>query len=382
MEVFNHTINIDRATVEEDFNTGNKRFLVSTEASSEGIDLQKHCHVLIHIDLPWNPMRMQQRVGRIYRYGQTDDVDVVTIRNPETIESDIWTKLEVKLRNVMTAFVKVMEDPEDLLMMVIGMQDPAFFDSILAEGQMHTDDFDSWFDLKTKTFGSMDAFDFIQSMVSNAASFDLSELMQIPNITLERLRPFMKALLHENKVTVSEDENKLISFKVPKDWKELRKTLDGDFRMPLREVAENLSFDRDTEDIKKICGVGSAYVDLALVQAYRYRNNFAYIAGDSNYIVIRVYERLTNIRSSVSSTFIGYKIKGESVEKLNDQELFLLSEKWLSSKKTIKEAECLDPDSELLDVLLERAKFDYKSKGISFSIPDSEFFMYLVGAGY
>ena len=60
----------DRRLAAARFNRGEVRFLVSTEAAGEGIDLQEHCSVLIHVDLPWNPMRLHQRVGRLSRYGQ------------------------------------------------------------------------------------------------------------------------------------------------------------------------------------------------------------------------------------------------------------------------------------------------------------------------
>lgn len=46
------------------------RILLATDVASEGIDLQKHCHRLIHIEIPWNPNRLQQRNGRIDRHGQ------------------------------------------------------------------------------------------------------------------------------------------------------------------------------------------------------------------------------------------------------------------------------------------------------------------------
>ncbi|MDA3136626.1 DEAD/DEAH box helicase [Pseudomonas syringae] len=46
------------------------RFLISTEAGGEGINLQSKCHVMVNYDLPWNPMRLVQRIGRLYRYGQ------------------------------------------------------------------------------------------------------------------------------------------------------------------------------------------------------------------------------------------------------------------------------------------------------------------------
>ena len=46
------------------------RILLATDAASEGIDLQKHCHRLIHIEIPWNPNRLEQRNGRIDRHRQ------------------------------------------------------------------------------------------------------------------------------------------------------------------------------------------------------------------------------------------------------------------------------------------------------------------------
>jgi len=49
------------------------RILLATDAASEGIDLQNHCHRLVHFEVPWNPNRMEQRNGRIDRHGQTKD---------------------------------------------------------------------------------------------------------------------------------------------------------------------------------------------------------------------------------------------------------------------------------------------------------------------
>lgn len=49
------------------------RILLATDAASEGIDLQNHCHRLVHFEIPWNPNRLEQRNGRIDRHGQTQD---------------------------------------------------------------------------------------------------------------------------------------------------------------------------------------------------------------------------------------------------------------------------------------------------------------------
>ncbi len=53
------------------------RVLVATDTASEGIDLQRHCHTVIHYDIPFNPNRLEQRIGRVDRYGQDHEVDVV-----------------------------------------------------------------------------------------------------------------------------------------------------------------------------------------------------------------------------------------------------------------------------------------------------------------
>jgi hypothetical protein len=50
------------------------RILLATDTASEGIDLQNHCSKLIHVEIPWNPNVMEQRNGRIDRYGQRADV--------------------------------------------------------------------------------------------------------------------------------------------------------------------------------------------------------------------------------------------------------------------------------------------------------------------
>src|SRR5262249_51028482 len=46
------------------------RILLATDAASEGIDLQNHCHQLLHYEIPWNPMRLEQRNARVDRRGQ------------------------------------------------------------------------------------------------------------------------------------------------------------------------------------------------------------------------------------------------------------------------------------------------------------------------
>ncbi|HJW83842.1 MAG TPA: C-terminal helicase domain-containing protein, partial [Anaerolineae bacterium] len=72
------------------------RILLSSEAGSEGRNLQ-FCHALCNFDLPWNPMRIEQRIGRLSRIGQTRDVHVFNLASAGTIEADVLHLLEAKI---------------------------------------------------------------------------------------------------------------------------------------------------------------------------------------------------------------------------------------------------------------------------------------------
>ncbi len=62
------------------FRSDDKTILIATESGAEGINLQ-FCSLLINFDLPWNPQRVEQRIGRCHRYGQKIDVTVVNMLN-------------------------------------------------------------------------------------------------------------------------------------------------------------------------------------------------------------------------------------------------------------------------------------------------------------
>lgn len=73
------------------------RFLISTEAGGEGVNLQKACHVMVNYDFPWNPMRLQQRIGRLDRYGQQRVVQVFNLRVPDSWDQQISTRILERL---------------------------------------------------------------------------------------------------------------------------------------------------------------------------------------------------------------------------------------------------------------------------------------------
>ena len=77
--------------------------LVSTEAGGEGLNLQ-FCHVVINYDLPWNPMRLEQRIGRVDRIGQTNTVKAYNFVLEGSVEDRVQQLLEEKLKTILEDF--------------------------------------------------------------------------------------------------------------------------------------------------------------------------------------------------------------------------------------------------------------------------------------
>src|SRR5580700_5174905 len=71
----------ERQDIVKRFNTEDSpRFIVSTAAGGEGLNMQHRCYTVVNYDLPWNPNVLQQRIGRVYRYGQKQLVVVVNLK--------------------------------------------------------------------------------------------------------------------------------------------------------------------------------------------------------------------------------------------------------------------------------------------------------------
>src|SRR6058998_2489800 len=79
------------------FHADERSVLIATRAGSEGRNLQ-FCNVLVNYDLPWNPMVVEQRIGRLHRIGQTREVHIVNLAAAGTIESYILELLDRKIK--------------------------------------------------------------------------------------------------------------------------------------------------------------------------------------------------------------------------------------------------------------------------------------------
>ena len=101
----------ERESVQRSF-AGATRFLVSTDAGGEGLNLQ-FCHVVINYDIPWNPMKIEQRIGRVDRIGQEYPVRAVNFVVHETVEHRVHEVLEEKLAVILDEFG--VDKTEDIL---------------------------------------------------------------------------------------------------------------------------------------------------------------------------------------------------------------------------------------------------------------------------
>ena len=89
-------MDMDERTIARQEFAGEAQFMVSTDAGGEGVNLQ-FAHVMVNYDMPWNPMKLEQRIGRLDRIGQTHNVIVLNLMITDTVEQRVREVLEGKL---------------------------------------------------------------------------------------------------------------------------------------------------------------------------------------------------------------------------------------------------------------------------------------------
>jgi len=86
-----------RERVQQRFEEPHVHLLLATDAASEGLNLQRRCHRVIHVELPWNPNRLEQRNGRVDRYGQEHHPEIRYLYYPDSPEDDVLHRLVEKI---------------------------------------------------------------------------------------------------------------------------------------------------------------------------------------------------------------------------------------------------------------------------------------------
>jgi superfamily II DNA or RNA helicase len=99
----NGSMSMDERKRVQDAFAKDARVLISTDAGGEGLNLQ-FCHVVINYDIPWNPMRLEQRIGRVDRIGQTHAVRAINFVFEDSVEFRVREVLEQKLKVIFEEF--------------------------------------------------------------------------------------------------------------------------------------------------------------------------------------------------------------------------------------------------------------------------------------
>jgi SNF2 family DNA or RNA helicase len=114
------------------------RVLVATESAGQGVNLQ-HCRRIVNYDLPWNPMKVEQRIGRVHRLGQQKEVQVVNLIAEGTIEAALLELLDSKIElfrlivGELDMILGKTRVEDDILDIFLGTKDQAEFDRKLAK---------------------------------------------------------------------------------------------------------------------------------------------------------------------------------------------------------------------------------------------------------
>jgi len=198
----------------------NVRFLISTETGGEGINLQC-CHIVINYDSPWNPMRKEQRIGRVYRYGQDKVVQIYNFYNTGTIEERVQSYSEDKTERVAEAISKVTkEDPKEIIATLNGQLENQFnpnkiYSRALVEGTLNNQ---SQLELTEAIERAKRAYELAAtSLFKNVASYsyDDDQNKLAIELTLNNLEKLTVLFLKKHHRQIQEIDDKIISFITP-----------------------------------------------------------------------------------------------------------------------------------------------------------------------
>lgn len=175
--------------------------LVSTEAGGEGRNLQ-FCHILINHDLPWNPMRVEQRIGRVDRIGQEREVRIINVASADTIE--------VRILEVLAERIHVFEESIGSLDPILGDLEKDFERiSLLPDREMSAELDDLSADIERRMGEARAAEQVFQDFALERNSFRRDEaarlLERTSMATAGDLRAFVERSLHYEGGHVAEE---------------------------------------------------------------------------------------------------------------------------------------------------------------------------------
>lgn len=178
------------------------RVLVCTAAGREGINLQ-FARILFNFDLPWNPMDMEQRIGRIHRYGQNHTAQVYNLVLSDTIEGRIFLLLDEKLTEIARTVGKMDEQgnvAEDLRAQILGqLSERLNYDRLYQEALSDPELKRTKVELEAALSNSKEARQVVFDLFQDLEGFSLDDYKPFSDVTtsMDRLVRFFSAAVAE-----------------------------------------------------------------------------------------------------------------------------------------------------------------------------------------
>lgn len=174
------------------------RVLICTAAGREGINLQ-FARILFNFDLPWNPMDIEQRIGRIHRYGQNHTAQVYNLVLSDTIEGRIFLLLDEKLTEIARTVGKVDDQgniAEDLRAQILGqLSERLNYDRLYQEALSDPELKRTQVELEAALSNSREARQVVFDLFQDLEGFSLDDYKPFSDVTssLDRLVRFVSS---------------------------------------------------------------------------------------------------------------------------------------------------------------------------------------------
>lgn len=201
------------------------RFLISTEAGGEGINLQ-FCNIVVNYDLPWNPFRVVQRIGRVHRIGQQRDMQIFNYRLHSDVDERLSNCHELRVDTAVTRLSEVTGlDASDIRDQLLGFaQEFINYDKIFADARKRTSARSSEDEIAEGVKRAEQAFQAAYETIfkHSVAPFNPERFEKIvgKSLTLEDLRDWLDSWLKANgRRLMHRQENDLYEFLLPESVK-------------------------------------------------------------------------------------------------------------------------------------------------------------------
>jgi hypothetical protein len=258
------------------------QFLISTSAGGEGINLQV-CRVMFNYDLPWNPMAVEQRIGRIHRYGQQDTVQVYNLIAEDTVEERIYNLLEEKLKEIAAAIGRLDaqgEVVEDFRSEILGfLGSSANYQELYKKALVDRDYKRTEAEIRQAIDRARQASEALRSLTQDLETFDLEHYRKLRGqLSLNDLKLFVQKAVIRLGGTFIPSGNETYRVDTPQPLRELPS---------VAAKYDAITFDRDLAMRRRkveFLGLGHPFVDalIGYLRSPKWEGSIAAIPGPTN----------------------------------------------------------------------------------------------------